>query len=267
LVPRGHREHHHVVRLDLAERGPREDRPGVRSRCHDRVDPRPLGAGAPHRRLGLGGDRALGRARADRRERRIHAGRSEPVCVADQGDLRGGLAGAQAAHRLLDIDDRGAGQRRLQGSRRGRVHEAQARDPEPANRAPRADDLREGLDAAERIVLVRVRELAEDAHVRDAAHAERVLVALGSARHQRIAGQRHEDGHRLEVDGDVRQPANVRRAEHGAVVAVGDDQVEPVCLHQRLDAPPSVRVLLRRDGRSGDVHADLPWRALRRRRS
>ena len=259
---KGHREHHEVVRLDLAKRGAREDRPGVRPRCHDRVDPRPLGAGAPHRRLGLGGDRALRHARTDRGDRCLDPGFGEPVGVADHGDLRGGLAGAQAAHRLLDIDDRGAGQRCIQGSRRGRVHEAQARDPEPTNWAPRADhlcdDLRQGFDAAERVVLVRVRELAEDAHVRDTAHAEGVLVALGSAGHQRVAERRDEDGHRLEVDRDVRQPANVRWAEHGAVVAVGEEQVKPCGLHQRLDASPATRVFVGRNGRTRDVQGGSP---------
>jgi hypothetical protein len=182
--------------------------------------------------------------------------------VADHGDLGGGLAGSQAADRMLDIDPRGVGQRRPQGSRRGNVQEAHAGNAEPANRARGADQpgdhVRQRLDAAERVVLVRVRELAENADVRNPANAQRVLVPLGPAHDHAIARERHEDGHRLEVDRDIGQPADVHRAEDGAVVAVGDEQVEPFSLHERLDAPPPTRVFLVRDGRSGHVHAGLP---------
>ena len=271
LVSRGHRQHHQVVALDLAERGPREDRPGVRSRRHDGVDPRPLGARPAHRRLGLRRDGALGGARVDRGHGCVDPGLGESVGVADHGDLGSRLAGSEAADRVLDIDPFRVGQRRPQGSRRGDVQEAHAGNAEPANRARGADQpgdhVGQGLDATERVVLVRVRELAKNPHVRNPAHAQRVLVALGPAYDHGIARERHDDGHRLEVDRDVGQPADVRRAEHGAVVAVGDEQVEPFGLHQRLDAPPPTRVFLGRDGRSGDVHAGLPWCGRCRRRS
>ena len=163
---------------------------------------------------------------------------------------------------MLDINPGRIRQRRLDGGRRGDVEEAPAGDAKPAHRPRGAGEpghnLGQGLDSAERVVLVGVSELAQHAHVPDLTDPQRVLVALGSADEDRLAVARHQDGHRLEMDRDVGHPANVRRAEHGAVVAVGEEQVEILGLHERLDlAPPSREFLVCNDG-SDDVHGDLP---------
>ena len=42
------------------------------------------------------------------------------------------------------------------------------------------------------------------------------------------------------MDREIRQPARMRRAEHGAVVGVGDQEVEVLLGHHRLDFAPAL---------------------------
>ena len=119
---------------------------------------------------------------------------------------------------------------------------------------------------AEGIVLVRMRELAQHAARRGSFPTRSAYWSLSGpqARTGSPAGGTRT-GHRLEVDGDVRQPADVRRhrtpRDRCRRRPAGPD---PSARHQRLDTPPSARVLLGRDGRSGDVHGSSAGIAGRR---
>ena len=95
-----------------------------------------------------------------------------------------------------------------------------------------------------------MRELAQDAHVGDAAPQACVLVALRAHQHERRPLERDQDAGRLEVHREVGQPAGVRRPEGGPVIRVSHQQVQVPFGQHLLDPVPTIGVFLGRDGRS-----------------
>jgi len=136
------------------------------------------------------------------------------------------LDGAQRADVAFDVPPRGRGQRRLERGHQIGVHQAPPGDADAANAAgiPTGvvEDLRETLDGRVGVVLVRMGELAQHAHVRNPAAQPRVFIALRAAEENRGAFPAQENADRLEVHGKIRQPAGVCRAVRRSVVGVGD---------------------------------------------
>ena len=211
---------------------------------------------APARRMAASISAATSRS-GDAGGDRVHArlrGRSRrSVRMADHVQLGRRLPRAQFAQVVLDVDPL----RRRQGVPEGRhqvradqAAAAQAHAPRRRQGAPDVGhDLGQALDPGEGIVLVGMGELAQHAHVGDAAGQEGVLVALGPHEHDGLPTAGHQDAGGFEVDREVRQPAGVRRPEGGPVVGVGNQHVEVACCHHGLHPAPALWVLGRGDPR------------------